>query len=166
MNRHLVKVELAHTLCASGSPMNKSQLARVLGIARSSLYIQFRRPKPDKSQVVKSTEFANTRAGFELLHSRLTQLAVATSHVLIGLEATSRYGEHLYHFLDDHGYQLCLLHPRQTHQFARQRGLRAKTDRLDTMTIARVLLSRVGNGKGRPSSPNGAAGGCVLPSPD
>jgi transposase len=33
------------------------------------------------------------------------------------------------------------LHPRQTHQFAQQRGLRAKTDRLDASTIARVLLS-------------------------
>ncbi len=34
------KVELARTLCASRSPINKSQVARVLGIARSSLYIQ------------------------------------------------------------------------------------------------------------------------------
>src|SRR5207245_11569292 len=39
------------------------------------------------------------------------------------------------------GYQLCLLHPRQTHQFAQQRGLRAKTDQLDASTIARMLLS-------------------------
>src|SRR5947208_13256216 len=56
-------------------------------------------------------------------------------------ETTSRYGENLYHFLESCGYQLCLLHPRQTHQFAQQRGLRAKTDKLDATTIARVLLS-------------------------
>jgi putative transposase len=31
------KVELARTLCACGSPINKSQRARALGIARSSL---------------------------------------------------------------------------------------------------------------------------------
>ena len=61
--------------------------------------------------------------------------------MLIGLEATSRYGENLYHFLEGRGYQLCLLHPRQTHQFAQQRGLRAKTDKLDATTIARMLLS-------------------------
>jgi transposase len=30
------------------------------------------------------------------------------------------------------------LHPGQTHQFHRQQGLRAKTDQLDAMTIARV----------------------------
>src|SRR5260370_31268261 len=73
--------------------------------------------------------------------SLLQQLGVAPDRVLIGLEATSRYGENLYHFLEGQGYQLCLLHPRQTHQFAQQRGLRAKTDRLDATTIARVLLS-------------------------
>src|SRR5947209_18846218 len=61
-------------------------------------------------------------------------------------ETTSRYGENLYHFLESRGYQLCLLHPRQTHQFAQQRGLRAKTDKLDASTIARVLLS----GEARP----------------
>lgn len=40
-----------------------------------------------------------------------------------------------------------LLHPSQTHHFHQQRGLRAKTDRLDAMTIARTLLggeARVG----------------------
>ena len=33
------------------------------------------------------------------------------------------------------------LHPGQTHQFHRHQGWRAKTDRLEAMTIARVLLS-------------------------
>jgi transposase len=36
---------------------------------------------------------------------------------------------------------LCLLHPAQTHQWSKRRGLRAKTDTLDATTIARVLLS-------------------------
>jgi putative transposase len=47
------KVELARTLCASDSPINKSQLARVLGIARSSLYVQCKRPKADKELAVR-----------------------------------------------------------------------------------------------------------------
>jgi hypothetical protein len=42
------KVELARTRCASDSPINKSQLAQVLGIARSSLYVQCKRPKPTR----------------------------------------------------------------------------------------------------------------------
>jgi putative transposase len=46
-------VELARTLCAAGKPMNKSQLAKVLGIARSTLYLKPKRPKLDKALAVE-----------------------------------------------------------------------------------------------------------------
>ena len=45
------------------------------------------------------------------------------------------------HELERRGYVLHLFHPGQTHHFHQQRGLRAKTDRLDAMTIARTWLS-------------------------
>ena len=97
--------------------------------------------RPDKSVVVKPMTFANAKEGWQVLVEKLTQLDAAPGQVLIGMEATSRYGENLYQELEQRGYRLCLLHPGQTHQFHRQQGLRAKTDRLDAMTIARVLLS-------------------------
>lgn len=40
-------------MSASGSPINKSQLARTLGIARSSLYTHPKRPKMDKALAVR-----------------------------------------------------------------------------------------------------------------
>ncbi len=46
-------MELARQICASGSPINKSQLARTLGIARSSLYVEPKRPKMDKALAVR-----------------------------------------------------------------------------------------------------------------
>jgi len=49
-------VELARQICASGSPINKSQLARTLGIARSSLYVEPKRPKMDKALAVRIEE--------------------------------------------------------------------------------------------------------------
>ncbi len=49
-------MELARTLCASDSPINKSQLARTLGIARSSLYTHPKRPKMDKELAVRIEE--------------------------------------------------------------------------------------------------------------
>src|SRR6266567_7152912 len=97
--------------------------------------------RPDKSVVVKSITFANAREGWQVWEKRLSQLEVEPSQILIGMEATSRYGENLYHELQKQGYVLRLLHPGQTHQFHQQQGSRAKTDRLDAMTIARVLLS-------------------------
>src|SRR6266851_3915437 len=47
------KVELARRLCASDSPINKSQLASVLGMARSSLYVQGKRPRLEKALAVR-----------------------------------------------------------------------------------------------------------------
>jgi putative transposase len=40
-------------MCASDSPINKSQLARSLGIANSSLYVQPKRPQMDKALAVR-----------------------------------------------------------------------------------------------------------------
>jgi transposase len=128
------------------SPVDASSYQYVVGIDIGSEQCSFCALQPDKSQVIKPTEFTNAAAGFSLLHEQLERLGVPPGQIFIGLEATSRYGENLYRFLEQHGYQLCLLHPRQTHQFAQQRSLRAITDRLDANTIARVLLS----GEARP----------------
>jgi putative transposase len=50
------RVDLARTLYASDRPVNKSQVARTLGIARSSLYVQTKRPKLDKALAVRIEE--------------------------------------------------------------------------------------------------------------
>ena len=126
---------------SSSSPVDAASFAYAVGIDIGSESCSLCTLRADKSPVGKPTTFANAPAGFGLLQERLEQLGVPPQQILIGLEATSRYGENLYHFLQRHGYAVCLLHPRQTHQFAQQRGLRAKTDRLDATTIARMLLS-------------------------
>ncbi len=95
---------------------------------------------PEKRQVIKPSQFSNDAPGFAWLFERLQRLGSAPEHLLVGLEATSRYGENLYHALLKQGYRVCLLHPGQIHAFAQQRGLRAKTDRLDATTIARARL--------------------------
>jgi transposase len=95
----------------------------------------------DKSLVVKPLAFANRKEGWNVLLEKLSRLDALPEQILIGMEATACYSENLYHELEQRGYRLCLLHPGQTHQFHQRQGLRAKTDRLDAMTIGRVLLS-------------------------
>jgi transposase len=123
------------------SPVDPASFAYVVGIDVGAERLVYTACQPDKRALVKPTEVDNARAGFQQLDQALRRLGVAPERILIGLEATSRYNDNLYQFLAQQGYTLCLLHPRQTHQFAEQRGLRAKTDRLDASTIARVLLS-------------------------
>jgi transposase len=125
------------------SPPPKEDLPTryAVGIDVGSQSCSFCVLQPDKSIAIKPTDFANAAGGFALLQEQLASLGVPPGQILIGLEATSRYGENLYQFLESHGYRLCLLHPAQTHQFAKRRGLRAKTDQLDATTLAHVLLS-------------------------
>src|SRR2546430_13789134 len=65
----------------------------------------------EKRQVIKPSCFANKAEGFESFFQRLEQLATPPDQILVGLEATSRYGENLYHVLLSRGYRVCLLHP-------------------------------------------------------
>jgi len=121
--------------------LDPSSFSYVVGIDIGSETCCFTVLTPEKQVVIKPTDLANAASGFAHLHERITHLEAAPAQIVVGLEATSRYGENLFHFLQQRGYHLCLLHPRQTHEFAERRGLRAKTDRLDASTIARVLPS-------------------------
>jgi transposase len=77
------------------SPVDPSSFQYVVGIDIGSQTCSFCVLKPDKSQVVKPTEFANHAAGFTILRERLERLDASAQQILIGLEATSRYGENL-----------------------------------------------------------------------
>ena len=97
--------------------------------------------RPDKTAVRSPFMIANAAPGFARLAAVLAQLGCAPQQIRVGLEATGRYWENLYQFLLPVGYAMVLVHPGQAHHFAQQRGLRAKTDKLDASTIARTLLS-------------------------
>ncbi len=72
------------------SPVDASGFVYVVGIDIGSQTCSFCAYKPDKSQMIKPTEFANGTAGFGLLHKQLEQLGVSPHQILIGLEATFR----------------------------------------------------------------------------
>lgn len=121
--------------------LDPSSFAYVVGIDIGSETCCFTVLTSQKQVIVKPSNLGNAASGFARLQEQLAHLEADPAQIVVGMEATSRYGENLFHFLHQRGYHLCLLHPRQTHEFAEKRGLRAKTDRLDATTIARVLLS-------------------------
>lgn len=88
------------------SPVDASSFQLVVGIDSGSQTCSMCGLKPDKSQVIKPVKFAHAPAGFDVLQAKLAQLGIPPEQMLIGLEATSRYGENLYHFWESHGYQL------------------------------------------------------------
>ncbi len=136
---------MSTTMSASSS--EEASMKYVCGIDIGSQSCSGCVTRPDKRVMVKPITFANTKEGWKVMEEKLAQLDAAPSQIVIGMEATSRYHENLYHELEQRGYQMRLLHPGQTHHYHQQQGLRAKTDRLDAMTIARVILggeARVG----------------------
>lgn len=94
-----------------------------------------------KSVILKPSDFVNGLSGYEWLQTQLVKLQTLPAQILIGMEATGRYWENCYHYFARRGYQMILLNPQQTHQWANRRSLRAKTDKLDSLTIGRLLLS-------------------------
>jgi len=143
VNAHALGVRRETTRMSQSSfPMpGPAPLAYVVGIDIGSQSCMMCCLTMEKRQVIKPSSFANKAEGFSSLFERLERLGTPADQILVGLEATSRYGENLYHGLQTLGYRVCLLHPAQMHAFAKQRGLRAKTDRVDATTIARALLS-------------------------
>jgi transposase len=124
---------------SASAPEEEATTRYVCGIDIGSQFCSDCICRPDKSVVVRPITFANTLGGWQVLEEKLTQLDAVPNQIIIGMEATSRYHENLYHELEQRGYRMRLLHPGQTHHFHQQQGLRAKTDRIDAMTIARVL---------------------------
>lgn len=76
---------------------------------------------------------SNQPAGFADLAARLQSLAAGSVHVIC--EATGGYQNHFVHDLHARGVAVSVINPRQVRDFARSRGILAKTDRID----ARVL---------------------------
>jgi len=129
------------SMTPSASSSEEATIKYVCGIDIGSQSCAGCVTRPEQKSGGKPIVFANDKDGWDVLLDKLNHLDALPQEILIGMEATARYSENLYHALEQRGYQLCLLHPGQTHQFHERQGLRAKTDRLDAMTIARVLLS-------------------------
>ena len=131
---------MAHT-CSSTTTSSGLPLPYVVGIDVGADTCAVSILRPDKTAVRSPFPIANPASGFAHLAATLAQLGCSPGQIRVGLEATGRYWENLSQFLLPLGYDLVLVHPGQAHHFAQQRGLRAKTDKLDATTVARALLS-------------------------
>jgi transposase len=88
--------------------------------------------------------FPNTQAGFDQLAHALQQategLGPVRCHLV--LEPTGGYELGLALWALEHGWEVSRPHPRHVRDFARGLGQRAKTDRIDALTLARYGAER------------------------
>ena len=79
----------------------------------------------------------NTSPGHRTLKRRLERYDVG----LIAIEATGKWHRPIHRSLNASGVRVRIVNPLRARLFAEAMGLLAKTDQLDAMTIAKVLLS-------------------------
>lgn len=89
---------------------------------------------------------AESRAGYEELRTRLARVARRESpeQIHFGMEATGDYWKNLFHFLKEQSpaWITSVLHPVQTKRFAQAALRRAKTDPVNALDIARLLVEK------------------------
>ena len=140
-----------HDRCRASFTSPNSRLSRSRNTRRTSSHLQGRDPCMDDSINVcvgidvskatldvhllaenRSIKLPNTSAGFNQL---LAQLPAAGTCRIV-LEATGGYERRLVGELSAAGHFVSVANPRQVRDYAKSRGIRAKTDRIDALVLA------------------------------
>jgi len=98
--------------------------------------------REDNSLEIAPFSFASSQEGFKKLLVQLQSLAVDSSDVIIGMEATGLLFENLYRYLKEFSYRVVLLNPYQTSKFREMDTMkRVKNDNIDAVMIAALIKS-------------------------
>ncbi|MEG0579594.1 MAG: IS110 family transposase, partial [Niameybacter sp.] len=92
----------------------------------------------DGQVLIQPFSFANSAIGFALLKEKLE--SCQDSNLLLGLESTAHYGENLIYFLCNHNYRVAMINPIQTSALRKSNIRKTKTDKVDSLLIAKSLI--------------------------
>lgn len=88
--------------------------------------------------LLRPTPFAATWSGHESLFGMLG----SPVDFLVAMEATGHYSRNLFGALTDRSYAVALINPLRTRRFAEEDLMRAKTDSVDALAIARFAAQK------------------------
>ena len=98
----------------------------------------------DGEILAKAFSFANNKEGFNFLYEKICAVSNASDKIKVGLEATGHYSYNLLGFLLDKGLPTFVINPLHTNLYRKSLSLRkTKTDKVDSRTIAMMLLSEI-----------------------
>lgn len=98
----------------------------------------------DGEILAKAFTFSNTLEGFNFLYEKICSASSHQDKIKVGLEATGHYSYNLLGFLLDKGLPTFVINPLHTNLYRKSISLRkTKTDKVDSKTIAMMLLSDV-----------------------
>lgn len=88
--------------------------------------------------VLKATSFAEDATGY----GKLLELLGSAADCKVAMEATGHYWQNLFATLAAAGFEVALLNPVRTHNFAKEDLARTKTDAIDAVGIARFAQQK------------------------
>ena len=88
--------------------------------------------------VIAPTRITEDAGGYE----HLRQLLGAPADTLVAMEATGHYWQNVFAFLASEGFAVALLNPLRTRRFAEEDLVRAKTDAIDALGVARFAAQK------------------------
>jgi len=86
----------------------------------------------------RAAELKQNPESFQALQKLLLASGCSPEQILIVMEATGTYWIELASFLDQTGFAVSVINPKQAHDFAGALGLKPKNDFLDAQTLARM----------------------------
>ena len=92
----------------------------------------------DGEVLIEPFKFTNDADGFHLLSDKIDSLK--SDSVIIGLESTAHYGDNLVRYLVNDGRKVCVINPIRTATMRKANIRKTKTDKVDTVTIAKTLM--------------------------
>lgn len=98
----------------------------------------------DGEALTKVFTFPNNLDGFNFFYEKISSVSNPKDKIKVGLEATGHYGYNLLGFLLNKGLPTFVINPLHTNLFRKSLTLRkTKTDKVDSKTIATMLMSDV-----------------------
>ena len=98
----------------------------------------------DGEILAKAFTFLNNLEGFNFLYGKIRSISKPKDKIKIGLEATGHYSYNLLGFLLNKGLPTFVINPLHTNLYRKSLSLRkTKTDKVDSKTIAMMLMSDV-----------------------
>lgn len=98
----------------------------------------------DEEILAKAFTFPNNIKGFNFLYDKISSVSKHNDKIKVGLEATGHYTYNLLGFLLNKGLPTFVINPLHTNLFCKSLTLRkTKTDKVDSRTIATMLMSDV-----------------------
>ena len=94
----------------------------------------------DSKILIEPFKFTNDYDGFYLLLSKLAPLN--QNSIIIGIESTAHYDDNLVRFLVSKCFKVCVLNPIQTSSMHKNNVCKTKTNKIDTLIIAKTLMMR------------------------